>query len=142
VDAEFVARHEPENLDEVPADNTSALLVANDGQVIVGAAVSVQGAVQVTTTSQKQETVVQEEVETRVLQSIPLVQLSEVAETSDHRLSLPDAPPMLVVEVELARAMLDAHIHRVIVVDELQRPIGIVSTTDILAAVANRDLPA
>jgi CBS domain-containing protein len=38
--------------------------------------------------------------------------------------------------VELARMMLDAHIHRVIVVDERQRPIGIVSATDILAAVA------
>jgi CBS-domain-containing membrane protein len=38
--------------------------------------------------------------------------------------------------VELARMMLDAHIHRVIVVDERQRPIGIVSATDIVAAVA------
>lgn len=37
---------------------------------------------------------------------------------------------------ELARTMLDAHIHRVIVVDEETRPVGIVSTTDILAAVA------
>jgi CBS-domain-containing membrane protein len=37
---------------------------------------------------------------------------------------------------ELARMMLDAHIHRVIVVDAQRRPVGIVSTTDILAAVA------
>lgn len=37
---------------------------------------------------------------------------------------------------ELARTMLDAHIHRVIVVDEQRRPIGIVSSTDILAALA------
>ena len=37
---------------------------------------------------------------------------------------------------ELARRMLDAHIHRIIVVDEQHRPIGIVSSTDILAAVA------
>jgi CBS domain-containing protein len=37
--------------------------------------------------------------------------------------------------VELARMMLDAGIHRIIVVDERQSPIGIVSTTDILAAV-------
>lgn len=36
----------------------------------------------------------------------------------------------------LARMMVDAHIHRIIVVDECQRPIGIVSSTDILAAVA------
>jgi CBS domain-containing membrane protein len=37
---------------------------------------------------------------------------------------------------ELARMMLDAHIHRLIVVDGQGRPIGIVSSTDILAAVA------
>lgn len=37
---------------------------------------------------------------------------------------------------ELARTMIDAHIHRVIVVDEEQKPVGIVSSTDILAAVA------
>jgi CBS-domain-containing membrane protein len=37
---------------------------------------------------------------------------------------------------ELARMMLDAHIHRVIVTDAVGRPIGIVSSTDILAAVA------
>jgi predicted transcriptional regulator len=37
---------------------------------------------------------------------------------------------------DLARAMIDAHIHRVVVVDEGNRPIGIVSSTDILAAVA------
>jgi hypothetical protein len=37
---------------------------------------------------------------------------------------------------ELARRMLDAHIHRVIVVDREGRPVGVVSSTDILAAVA------
>jgi CBS domain-containing protein len=37
---------------------------------------------------------------------------------------------------EVARKMLDAHIHRVIVTDEQHRPIGIISSTDILAAVA------
>jgi CBS-domain-containing membrane protein len=37
---------------------------------------------------------------------------------------------------ELARMMTDAHIHRIIVVDEQQRPIGVVSSTDILATVA------
>jgi CBS-domain-containing membrane protein len=36
---------------------------------------------------------------------------------------------------ELARMMVDAHIHRVIVVDGEGRPVGIVATTDILAAV-------
>jgi CBS-domain-containing membrane protein len=37
---------------------------------------------------------------------------------------------------ELARRMLDAHIHRVIIVDEDRRPVGVVSSTDVLAAVA------
>lgn len=37
---------------------------------------------------------------------------------------------------ELARMMIDAHIHRVIVVDEGRKPIGIVSSTDLLAAMA------
>jgi CBS domain-containing protein len=46
-------------------------------------------------------------------------------------------PNTLIAEV--ARMMLDAHIHRVIVVDALSRPIGVVSTTDILAAVAYAD---
>jgi|SRR6516165_9312283 CBS-domain-containing membrane protein len=37
---------------------------------------------------------------------------------------------------ELAQMMVDAHIHRLIVADENGRPTGIVSSTDILAAVA------
>lgn len=37
---------------------------------------------------------------------------------------------------ELARSMTDARIHRVIVVDAQRRPIGVVSSMDILAAVA------
>jgi predicted transcriptional regulator len=36
---------------------------------------------------------------------------------------------------ELARLMIDAHIHRLIVVDEFCKPVGIVSSTDILAAI-------
>jgi CBS domain-containing membrane protein len=43
---------------------------------------------------------------------------------------------------ELARMMLDAHIHRVIVVDAEHRPVGVVSSTDILAAVARIDRSA
>jgi len=39
----------------------------------------------------------------------------------------------------LARQMIDAHIHRVIIVDEKARPVGIVTSTDILAAVAQAD---
>lgn len=37
---------------------------------------------------------------------------------------------------ELAAMMMDAHIHRIIVVDTASRPIGVVSSIDILAAVA------
>jgi CBS domain-containing protein len=40
---------------------------------------------------------------------------------------------------EVARKMIDAHIHRVIVVDDGGTPEGIVSSTDILAAVAYAD---
>jgi len=43
---------------------------------------------------------------------------------------------------ELARMMLDAHIHRVIVTDRQRRPVGIVSSMDILAAVAQADRQA
>jgi CBS domain-containing protein len=39
----------------------------------------------------------------------------------------------------LARIMADAHIHRIIVVDEEQKPLGVVSTTDVLAALARCD---
>ncbi len=37
---------------------------------------------------------------------------------------------------DVARRMLDAHIHRVVVLDEEDRPIGVLSSTDVLAAVA------
>jgi CBS domain-containing protein len=39
----------------------------------------------------------------------------------------------------LARMMIDAHIHRVIVVDEARRPVGVVSSTDLLATLAYAD---
>lgn len=35
---------------------------------------------------------------------------------------------------ELARMMVDAHIHRLIITDEQRRPVGVVTSTDILAA--------
>jgi CBS domain-containing protein len=41
---------------------------------------------------------------------------------------------------ELSQMMLDAHIHRVIVVDAAGRPVGIVTSTDVLAAVAYAEL--
>lgn len=37
---------------------------------------------------------------------------------------------------DLARRMLDAHIHRIVVLDAAHHPVGIVSSTDILAAIA------
>jgi predicted transcriptional regulator len=40
---------------------------------------------------------------------------------------------------ELARKMIDVHIHRLIVVDKNNKPIGIVSSTDLLAALAKAD---
>ncbi len=43
-------------------------------------------------------------------------------------------PPETPIRV-LARLMMDAHIHRIIVVDVQRKPIGIVSSTDVLAAV-------
>jgi CBS domain-containing protein len=44
-------------------------------------------------------------------------------------------PPAMSVR-RLARIMIDAHIHRAAVVNEQHRPIGIVSTTDVLGALA------
>jgi predicted transcriptional regulator len=44
---------------------------------------------------------------------------------------------------ELARMMMDAHIHRIIVVDgPTNRPVGVVSSMDLLAAVARAEQPA
>jgi CBS-domain-containing membrane protein len=51
--------------------------------------------------------------------------------TADPVTVFPNAPI-----AELARMMTDAHIHRIIVVDNEGRPVGIVSSTDILAVVA------
>lgn len=51
--------------------------------------------------------------------------------TSDPVMALPTTPVK-----ELARRMVDAHIHRLIVAGPDRRPLGIVSSTDILAAVA------
>jgi L-aspartate semialdehyde sulfurtransferase len=51
--------------------------------------------------------------------------------TSDVVTTSPTAPLS-----ELARMMTGGRIHRIPVVDERGRPVGIVSTTDVLAAVA------
>jgi predicted transcriptional regulator len=57
------------------------------------------------------------------------------AEVRHHMTADPVTVPPTTPLGELARQMIDAHIHRVIVVDERQRPIGVVASTDILAAV-------
>jgi len=54
--------------------------------------------------------------------------------TPDPVTAAPETPV-----ADLAREMLEAHIHRIIVVDKKHLPVGVVSTTDILAATANRD---
>jgi CBS domain-containing protein len=51
--------------------------------------------------------------------------------TSDPVLVTPETPV-----TELARHMINAHIHRLVVVDHRRVPIGIVSSTDILALIA------
>jgi CBS domain-containing protein len=51
----------------------------------------------------------------------------------------PVTAPAATLIGELARMMLDAHIHRVIVVDTQRRPVGVVSATDLLAAIAQAD---
>jgi CBS-domain-containing membrane protein len=42
-------------------------------------------------------------------------------------------------EVFGTHRMCDAHIHRVVIVDERRRPVGVVSSMDVLAAVARMD---
>ncbi len=67
-----------------------------------------------------------------------IVQVDDLPETAVGRCMTAD-PVTVGADVgicELARMMVDGHIHRLIVVDEQRRPVGIVSSTDILAAVA------
>jgi CBS-domain-containing membrane protein len=56
-----------------------------------------------------------------------------------HMTADPVVVPADMTIQELARVMVDAHIHRVIVTDPQRRPIGIVSSTDLLAALARTD---
>lgn len=51
--------------------------------------------------------------------------------TPDPVMARPETPIS-----RLAKMMVDARVHRLIIVDEQHRPLGIVSTTDIVAAVA------
>jgi CBS domain-containing protein len=65
------------------------------------------------------------------LECIPADQVRQYM-TADVLTVQPAAPVS-----ELARTMLAAHIHRVVVVDESRRPVGILSSMDILTALAS-----
>jgi CBS domain-containing protein len=70
-----------------------------------------------------------------------MVEVEELPVDEVRRFMTPDpvtARPDASIRV-LARMMIDAHIHRVIVVNEARRPIGVVSSTDVLAALAYSD---
>jgi CBS domain-containing protein len=65
----------------------------------------------------------------------------QVVETDDRPVhQFMTADPVTVTAdrsiADLARMMIDARIHRVIVVDDQDRPVGIVSSTDLVAALA------
>jgi CBS domain-containing protein len=64
--------------------------------------------------------------------------LSEEA-VRDHMTRNPVVVAPTATLAELARKMVDVHIHRVIVTDPRAKPLGIVSSTDILAAVVRED---
>jgi CBS-domain-containing membrane protein len=71
-------------------------------------------------------------------------QVEDLEEVPEEAVSLHMTPDPVMMATgatvgELARAMLDAHIHRVIIVNADRRPVGIVTSTDILAAVAYRN---
>ena len=67
-----------------------------------------------------------------------MVNVAESVESlvCDHMTPDPVTAPPETPIARLAQMMVDAHIHRLIIVDEQHHPIGIVSTTDIVAAVA------
>jgi CBS-domain-containing membrane protein len=54
--------------------------------------------------------------------------------TPDPVMARPETPIS-----RLAQMMVDAHVHRLIIVDEQRRPLGIVSTTDIVTAMARAE---
>lgn len=60
-------------------------------------------------------------------------------EVAEYMTADPVTAPATAPITTLARMMLDAHIHRVVIVDEAGRPVGIVSATDVLAAVARAE---
>src|SRR6516162_6653785 len=73
-----------------------------------------------------------------VLVDWQVVEVEKLPTDEVRRFMTPDpvtARPATSIRI-LARMMIDAHIHRVIVVDEERRPIGVVSSTDLLATLA------
>jgi CBS domain-containing protein len=68
-------------------------------------------------------------------QSVDVEKLPETEVRNYMTADCVTVPPTTPVR-RLARIMIDAHIHRVIVVNDERRPIGIVSTTDLLGALA------
>jgi CBS-domain-containing membrane protein len=67
-----------------------------------------------------------------------MVQVAESVESlvCDHMTPDPVTARPETTIARLAQMMVDAHVHRIIIVDDRGRPLGIVSTTDIVAAVA------
>ncbi|MBX9677377.1 MAG: CBS domain-containing protein [Gemmataceae bacterium] len=80
---------------------------------------------------------------------LPLRHREEIEAEGDANPQIPTVrevmtrDPVMVEErtpiARLAKMMLDARIHRAIVADAQQRPVGIVTTTDILAALSRAD---
>ncbi len=67
------------------------------------------------------------------------MQLLPADQVSVHMTRDPVTTPPTTGIADLARKMIDAHIHRLIVVDAERRPIGVISSMDILGAVAYTD---
>jgi CBS-domain-containing membrane protein len=65
------------------------------------------------------------------------VELLPRNEVREHMTTHPLLAPACTQVSRLARMMVDAHSHRVIIIDAQRRPIGVVSSMDVLAAVAS-----
>lgn len=73
-----------------------------------------------------------------VLSDWQVVNMEQLPTDAVRNYMTPDpvmVPPTAPIR-DLARRMIDAHIHRVIVADEAGKPLGIVASTDLLAALA------
>jgi CBS domain-containing protein len=59
----------------------------------------------------------------------------------DYMTTVVVAAPVEATIPELARAMLDQHVHRLFVLDAQRHPVGVVTVTDLLRVIADRDTP-